>query len=375
MYADLGLGLSPINPAVAVVPLDASGLPTGPAEVLYAAGFAPDDSDRVAVVRSYLSSAGWTPDGEQIYATMEASRALAVLSPDLSAAAEMDGGFLQVPRAFVKTGEGPRGVAFTDGQAWVHSFLDRSVSGHSVAELAEALPASAEEPTSIDSTVSITLADSDLDPSVALGRSYFYSATNPLIVEASAGASCSTCHFEGRTDSVTWPTVSGVRQVPSLAGRVSDTLPLTWTENVATVEDEARITSQERLGGHGATDADLEAIAAYIDFIREVDNPDRGSTSADVVAGRALFERPDVGCAVCHSGERYTDRESHELFGLDAVDTPTLTGVAATAPYFHDGRAATLRDVLDSAVNGEMGDASMLSEAELREIEAFLRSL
>jgi cytochrome c peroxidase len=28
-------------------------------------------------------------------------------------------------------------------------------------------------------------------------------------------------------------------------------------------------------------------------------------------------------------------------------DTPTLRGVFATAPYFHDGSAATLRDVID----------------------------
>ena len=28
-------------------------------------------------------------------------------------------------------------------------------------------------------------------------------------------------------------------------------------------------------------------------------------------------------------------------------DTPTLRGIFATAPYFHDGSAATLRDVVD----------------------------
>jgi DNA-binding beta-propeller fold protein YncE len=374
-YAALGLGLSVVNPALALLPLDADGLPAGEAAVVYVAGFAPDDPERVAVVRSTVASAAWSPDGAAIYATMEASRTVAVLSADAARWVAIDGGFMQAPSVFAAVGEGPRGVAFAGGTAWIHTFLDGSVSRLDESVVAAAISDDPAEPACIAATLAALLHGGSLDPTITLGRSYFYTATNPLIVEASAGVSCSTCHFEGRTDGITWPTDSGIRQVPSLAGKVSETTPLTWTANVATVAEEARITSQERLGGAGATDADLQAITVYIDFIRAVDQPGRYGNAAAVARGKAVFERSDVGCSDCHSGPRYTDRAAHDLFGLEGVDTPSLNGVAVTAPYLHDGRAATLGEVVEAARRGEMGVTAALSDAEAADLVVFLRSL
>lgn len=66
-----------------------------------------------------------------------------------------------------------------------------------------------------------------------------------------------------------------------------------------------------------------------------------------------------------------------------AFKTPTLRDVELTAPYFHDGSAATLRDVVEHYVRG--GDdkthlsASMkpltLTEAEKDDLVAFMKSL
>jgi cytochrome c peroxidase len=52
-----------------------------------------------------------------------------------------------------------------------------------------------------------------------------------------------------------------------------------------------------------------------------------------------------------------------------------LRRVSATAPYLHDGRAATLRDLLALCADGSMGDTSMLSAGELDDLELYLRSL
>ena len=103
--------------------------------------------------------------------------------------------------------------------------------------------------------------------------------------------------------------------------------------------------------------------------------PNRDADDPAVDRGRALFYRSDVGCSGCHSGSLYTDNAFWALYGLDAVNTPSLRGVAATAPYLHDGRAATLRDVLELSRDGGMGDTSLLSEDELTDLEAFLRSI
>jgi cytochrome c peroxidase len=307
---------------------------------------------------------------------MEGSATLAVLSADDAAAADGYGGFTTVPTAHMATGAGPRGVAVAGDTAWIHTFLDRGVGSVPLDRLTDALPAAPGDPAVVAvPALSKPVVPGVLDAVTEAGRGFFYGATDPRFVTASAGVSCATCHFEGRNDGMTWPTDHGIRSTPSLAGRVSDTVPMTWTAGVATVFEEARLTSQERLGGRGATDAELAALATFIDFTREVDVPEKGAVTAQTERGRTLFERADVGCASCHWGPRLTDQNSHPLYGLEAVDTPSLTGVAVTAPYLHDGRAATLRDVLETAREGAMGDASMLSEQDLDDLEAYLRTL
>jgi cytochrome c peroxidase len=76
---------------------------------------------------------------------------------------------------------------------------------------------------------------------------------------------------------------------------------------------------------------------------------------------------------------RFLSRDAHvPLEG--AFKTPSLRDVARTAPYFHDGRFATLRQVLDyynaPPPNGDHELRALgLSEAELVDLERFLRAL
>ena len=78
-------------------------------------------------------------------------------------------------------------------------------------------------------------------------------------------------------------------------------------------------------------------------------------------AERSLFAKPRAAfdgdsCATCHPPSSFfRDGRTHRL-GTgqppsphaidDGFDTPTLLGTAETAPYFHDGRFATLADVV-----------------------------
>lgn len=101
---------------------------------------------------------------------------------------------------------------------------------------------------------------------------------------------------------------------------------------------------------------------------------DRRAMSADQVRGFAVFLDPEKGnCAVCHAAPNFTDDGFHNLglasFGSDEPDlgrfherplglmkgafkTPTLRDVSLTAPYFHDGSAATLTEVIDHYERG-----------------------
>jgi len=90
---------------------------------------------------------------------------------------------------------------------------------------------------------------------------------------------------------------------------------------------------------------------------------DRGILSAQEELGRQLFFSPRTQCAACHSGpDMVGDRPFNN--GLDAntnadqgagqgrFKTASLRNIALTAPYMHDGRFATLRDVIEHYNSG-----------------------
>jgi cytochrome c peroxidase len=89
-----------------------------------------------------------------------------------------------------------------------------------------------------------------------------------------------------------------------------------------------------------------------------------------------------AACDRCHSGDTLQDGLSHNVgtrTGQDAAklfDTPSLRGVARTAPYLHDGRAATLEEVFTRYnADHRHGRAHDLTPAELRDLVAYLKSL
>ena len=145
--------------------------------------------------------------------------------------------------------------------------------------------------------------------------------------------------------------------------------PVTWTDDVESVEDEVIITSQGRMGGLGLEQAEAELVAAFVDWTPEPDVPLAGSDSEAIARGQLIFEREDVGCAGCHSGAAYTDNEAYEMLGLESVRTRGLVGIAASAPYFHDGSAPSMRAVLERVRDGSMGDTSMLDGQQLADLE------
>jgi len=99
-----------------------------------------------------------------------------------------------------------------------------------------------------------------------------------------------------------------------------------------------------------------------------------------VARGRRLFDTDRAGCAFCHSGAMGTDRLKHDVHSRaradegGTFDTPSLRFVARTAPYFHDGRFATLEELLRGS-DGTMGRTRQLSDAEFADLAAYLKSL
>ena len=64
----------------------------------------------------------------------------------------------------------------------------------------------------------------------------------------------------------------------------------------------------------------------------------------------------------------------HQAVGDDAIGLSQV-GIAASAPYLHDGSAQTLEDVVLSARDGAMGYTGGLSEREIQALVAYLETL
>jgi len=329
------------------------------------------------VRQTYITSVVQGPDNRGWLVAMEASDTVLYVDDRPKETGWKRRDRLGFPQASaVSVGRGPAGLAVLDTRTvFVHEALDRTVSDVDQPELRRSLKHEVGDegtPTAHSSVVSrLSLAESVLDPDVELGRNLFYDATNPVM--GASGVSCSTCHFEGRTDGLTWELFNGPRNTPSLAGPISEFGVVTWNNPVDTVAQEAQFTVEHRMGAEGLRDHHAQRIEA---FLAQTPLPDLPDPQASAIArGKALFERSDVGCATCHTGEHLTDGQAYDLYGLEGVRTRSLRGVAASAPYLHDGRAPTLRDVLESARDGSMGNTGSLTQAELDDLEAYLRSL
>lgn len=361
------IGLTRVNPTVVTVDIS-TGNP-GDATTFLLAGQVTSNARSSEVVRGYVSSATWHPDGTFLWVTMEGSNVVQALLPTVRQvvseyhddAVSTVGELVSGDRAVFATDAGPRGVAFTEaGDAYVHAFLDREVT-----LLGDA---------SAVAVAGAKLTDNELPDDIEQGRKLFYASTGAIMSADGSGMSCATCHLQGRNDGLTWNLEQGLRQTPSLAGEVGHTGPFTWIDGVDSVQDEAMHTSEIRMGGAGLTVAEADAIAAFVDFTPMADVPTLEATDS-IARGAEIFFSNEVGCGSCHYGDDFTDHESHDMFDLEGVNTPRLRGIAASAPYLHDGSAATVRDVLEMVRDGEMGDTSSLSDTEMDDLEAYVLSL
>lgn len=163
-----------------------------------------------------------------------------------------------------------------------------------------------------------------------------------------------------------------------------------------------------RSSGYDLTEEQCDQLTAFCAALtRPVERLVKGVTAEQAAAGRTLFA--SVGCAECHTpklGEvdgLYSDLLLHSM-GRDLVGggyygeaivasvgsasvegpgptewrTPPLWGVADSAPYMHDGRAATLERAI--AVHGGQGaraarNFAALSPAAQGQLIAFLQTL
>jgi DNA-binding beta-propeller fold protein YncE len=306
------------------------------------------------------------------------------------------------PTSVLESLAGPGGQVFIGQDLYIHSLLDRNLSQANLMPIKDNLTRekqcpqnnwNQEEPyqaVAVDpfrdnsfpmcsyerfaSQNHVKLTQFTLPPEVEEGRKLFLSARDGRMSTGGSSISCSTCHPGGRTDGLTWQFEDHPRQTPTLAGLISETTPVSWFDDVPTVADEVILTSQGRMGGDGLSDQEAANVAAFIDWVRPVDNSRSDVLSLEAELGQALFEDETVGCSKCHGGPQLTDNTIHQVNGVP-VRTPKLRGIGATAPFLHDGSAPTLRDVVEISNSINMGNLKWLTDEDLDHLVAYLKAL
>jgi len=306
----------------------------------------------------------------------------------------------------LNTGFAPNGAAVTEGGLLlVQELNDRRLSVFDVSGFLAADDATGWEVATID-----TVSEEPLPDDVWLGKVLFMNA-NSSAMSQDGYLACSTCHPDGGHDGRTWDFTQygeGLRNTIDLRGRAGTAHgPVHWSANFDEIhdfegdirlhqggsgflDDEDWLETSDPLGEAKAGRSErLDALAAYVatftDYPRSPWRADDGSLTEAAERGRRVFAGLD--CLTCHGGEHLTDSadgERHDvgtmtsasggrLGGpLDGIDTPTLYGLHAGAPYLHDGSAATVADTL--RIEGH-GDAQGLSDADMADLEAFLLQL
>jgi YVTN family beta-propeller protein len=244
-----------------------------------------------------------------------------------------------------------------------------------------------------------------LPPTLLHGKRLYHSSARPDLALAK-WISCNTCHIEGEGDGRTWllqytgevpvgATPIITRNTTSLLGMI-ETYPLRWSAEWDESADSEFSIRFEQFGQGliegqmhptlGAPNAgrsyNLDCLAAFIDSLAV---PARTHTLTPAERrGKAIFESAETDCLRCHPPPLYTDLKQHDVGTADApgewfgpaIDTPTLRYLYDSAPYLHDGSAATLHEVLTTANPQDAhGVTSVLAPKEIDDLVAFLRAL
>jgi YVTN family beta-propeller protein len=320
------------------------------------------------------SAAAFHPSGAYLFVALETSRQLAVV--DAVGGREL---------AKLDVGRAPQAVGVSaDGRTvYVQNYMDRTVTALDIGPLV----LNGELRATVLSTVG-TVGAETLGAQVLAGKQLFYDARDPRLAR-DGYMSCASCHNDGGHDGRTWDLAGfgeGLRNTIELKGHAGMRQGLLhWSGNFDEVQDfEKQIrdlaggtglmadadynyaTRSQALGTKKAgVSADLDALAAYVGSLAAFDasphRPAADTLTAAAVAGKAVFAQAQ--CASCHGGDgftssaldggmrnigtlRATSGNRLDAAALNGIDVPTLRGLWATAPYLHDGRAATLDDAV-----------------------------
>jgi hypothetical protein len=218
-----------------------------------------------------------------------------------------------------------------------------------------------------------------IDSTIGFGGPLIASHGATLFHQGWNGVACASCHPEGSEDGHTWTFDKfGQRRTQTLAGGILQRAPFHWRGEFSDFQALASDVLLTRMEGE-ANEPSVAALGRWLDTV-PAPTPSPTGTADQIAHGKQLFSDPQVGCATCHSGEYLTDNTRRDVGTGTTFQVPSLIGISARAPFFHDGCAATLEDRFDpgqATCNGgdAHGHTSQLGADDIRDLIAYLDTL
>ena len=226
----------------------------------------------------------------------------------------------------------------------------------------------------------IAVGDQPKPDAARCGEIYFHDATRCF----QHWHSCASCHLDGgRVDGLPWDFLrDGIDNGKDVISLIN--MPHTPPYNRRATRHNSRECIETGVAGSHMVDpdpGDIEDLLAYVRSLAPEPNPNLPQFAEAAKRGKALFE-DKADCASCHPGPYFTDLKTHDV-GIHSpsepdgrYDTPSLIEAYRTAPYFHDGRAATLREALiEHDPQHRHGNLQDLTPREIEDLIAYVLSL
>jgi cytochrome c peroxidase len=199
--------------------------------------------------------------------------------------------------------------------------------------------------------------------------------------------SCHTCHVDGHTCGLTFDTLNddsygNPKLTPSLHG-VARTTPWTWHGWQKDLGAAVEKSYTQTMFGPEPRAEEVRAVVAFLGTLEHPPNPHRAADnelSAAAKRGQALFTGA-ARCSRCHAPPEYTSPNTYDVNLEDdgspyrRWNPPSLRGLWQRGPYLHDGRAATLDELLQGPHAPEKLGGHALTTEQRRDLVAFLESL
>ncbi len=198
--------------------------------------------------------------------------------------------------------------------------------------------------------------------------------------------SCLSCHPDARVDALNWDLMNDGLGNPKNVRTMllAHKTPPAMSSGIRPSAEVAVRSGIRHIMFAVRPEEEAEAIDAYLKALTPVASPllVDGKLSPAAERGKKIFTDPEVNCVKCHPAPLYADGLMHDVASRgeydkrDTFDTPALVECWRTAPYMHDGKYTTMKELLTKGKHGAKGgDVKSLTEEQLDDLIEFVLSL